>query len=163
VLGGIAGSSCIRGSHIESPGPPGRGLGVGLTAPPCKNPVVWKSKEGYMAHNGVSCQWWWWWWWWLSWQYWYFTFIPTFSKWIPVAFNYRTQKGRGHRPHSRRPTRGTKGSRILDSCRRAGLCWTKSLIPPRTDASQWTGSTYHHVRLEVLTAGKMSAVVLWDL
>jgi hypothetical protein len=36
----------FQGSQIWGPGPPGWGLGVGLTAPPCKNPVVRKSKEG---------------------------------------------------------------------------------------------------------------------
>jgi hypothetical protein len=47
VPGCIAGSPCLRGSQIRRPGHPGLELGVGLTAPPCKTPVVRKSKEGY--------------------------------------------------------------------------------------------------------------------
>jgi hypothetical protein len=51
--GGIAGSPCLRGSQIRRPGPPGWGLGVALTAPHSKNPVVRKSKEGYGPHRAA--------------------------------------------------------------------------------------------------------------
>jgi hypothetical protein len=35
------------------PGPPSWGLDVGLTAPPCKNPVIRKFKEGYGPYRAV--------------------------------------------------------------------------------------------------------------
>jgi hypothetical protein len=59
---------------IQRPGPPGWGLGMGLTAPTYKNPVVRKSKEETAssfwllrkakakAYKGLPCQRWWWWW-----------------------------------------------------------------------------------------------------
>jgi hypothetical protein len=46
-LGVYLGHPVSGGSQIRRPDPPGWGLGVGLTAPPCKDPVVRESKEGY--------------------------------------------------------------------------------------------------------------------
>jgi hypothetical protein len=53
VPGGIAGSPRFWGSQIWRPGPPGWGLGVGLTAPPHKNPVVRKLKIGYGVQRAI--------------------------------------------------------------------------------------------------------------
>lgn len=61
--GGIAGSPCLQGSHIQRSGPPGWVFGMGLIAPTPKNPVVRKSKEGC-----GPCQRWWW--------------VVQYSKWI---------------------------------------------------------------------------------
>jgi hypothetical protein len=46
VPGGIAGPLCLRGSHTWRPGPPGWGLGAGLTIQPRKKVTVTKPQSG---------------------------------------------------------------------------------------------------------------------